>query len=168
MNPDADVADQSMYLVLTMFYLLHFWCSTLHSMKSAQRCTILLMVNVIDTCGAIIFSYVGIAFLLFFMKIENTAYTSFQNNMLLLINGLIFDIINIQNSHCLEFEWIAMLSPLRSVNDSRFSWLQNAFLKSSQDWLNSVEQCQGNFRKVAGWKIFISSQTYEGLEIGVN
>ena len=46
----------------------------------------------------------GIAFLLFFMKIENAVYTSFQNSTLLFINGLIFDIMNIQNNQSLEFE----------------------------------------------------------------
>ena len=36
-----------------------------------------------------------------------------------------------------------MLAPLRSANDQRFSWLRNVFLKSFQDWLNSVQQRQG-------------------------
>ena len=46
--------------------------------------------------------------LLFFIKIENTVYTSFQKDhiTLLFINGLIFDIMN-----------ISMLAPVRSVND---------------------------------------------------
>ena len=61
-----------------------------------------------------------------------------------------------------------MLAPLRSVNDWRFSWLRNVFLKSFQDWLNSVQQCQGNFTKDTGQKMFISWQTYEGLNISVN
>ena len=56
------------------------------------------------------------------MKIENTAYTSFQNGTLLLINELIFDIMNIQNNQSLEFERIPMLAPLGSD-------------------LNSVQQC---------------------------
>ena len=123
---------------------------------------------ILDTCGAMICLYFGIAFLLFFMKIENTVYTSFQNSTLLFINGLIFDIMNIQNNQSLEFEWIPMLAPLRSVNDRRFSWLRNVFLKSFQDWLNSVQQCQGNFTKDAGQKMFISWQIYEGLKIGLN
>ena len=59
---------QSIYLVLTNVlpsfssFFLHFWCSTL-----------------LGTCEAMICSYFGIKFLLFFMKIENTVYTSFQN-----------------------------------------------------------------------------------------
>ena len=73
-------------------------------MKSARQCTILVKVDVLDTCGAMNCSYFGIAFLLFFMKIENTIYTYFQNSTLLFINGLIFDIMNIQNNQSLEFE----------------------------------------------------------------
>ena len=86
-----------------MFFLLHF-CSTLHSMKSAQHCTILVKVDVLNKCGAMICSNFGIAFLLFFTKIKNAVYTSFQNSLLLLIDGLIFDIMNIQNNQSLEFE----------------------------------------------------------------
>ena len=67
-------------------------------MKSAQHCcTILVKVDVLNTCGVMIYSYFGIEFMLFFMKIENTVYTSFQNSLLLFINGFVFDIMNIQN-----------------------------------------------------------------------
>ena len=141
-------------------------------MKSAQHCLYnsSIKVDIFDTCGAMKCSYSGIAFLLFFTKIENGVYTSCQNSTLLFINGLIFDIMNTQNNQSLEFEWKPMLAPLRSVNDRRFSWLRNVFLKSFQDWLNSVQQCQGNFTKDAGQKMFISIswQTYEGLKTSVN
>ena len=150
-----------------MFFLLHF-CSTLHSIKSAQHCTILVKVDVLNKCGVMICSNFGIAFLLFFTKIKNAVYTSFQNSSLLLIDGLIFDIMNIQNNQSLEFEWIPMLAPLRSVNDWRFLWLCNVFLKFFQDWLNSVQQCQGNFTKDADQKMFILWQTYDGLKISIN
>ena len=53
--------------------------------------------------------------------------------MLLFINGLTFDIMNIQNNQSLEFESKPVLAPLRSVNDQRFSWLRNVFLKSFKD-----------------------------------
>ena len=42
-----------------------------------------------------------------------------------------------------------MLEPLTSVNDQRFSWLRNVFLKLFQDWLNSVQKRQGNFERDA-------------------
>ena len=75
-------------------------------------CTILIKVDVLNTYGVMICSYFGIAFLLFFMKIENTVCTSFQNSTHLFVNGLIFDIMNIQNNQSLEFERIPMLAPL--------------------------------------------------------
>ena len=59
-----------------------------------------------------------------------------------------------------------MSAPPRSVNDQQFLWHLNVFLKSFQDWLNSVQQ--GNFTKDAGQKMFVSWQTYEGLKISVN
>ena len=144
-----------------MFYLLHFWCSTLNSMKLAQRC---LYNSGKGRCTRYMWSndlFVlwNRIFLLFFVKIENTVYTSFQNSMLLFINGLIFDIMNIQNNQSLEFEWIPMLPPLRSVNDQRFSWLRNVFLKSFQFWLTMsrklYERCwPENFHIVANiWRI---------------
>ena len=83
-------------------------------------------------------------------------------------NGLIFDIMNIENNQFLEFERIPVLALLRSVSDQRFQWLRNVFLKSFQGWLNSVQQCQGNFRKDTGQKMFILLQTYVGLKISVN
>ena len=156
---------QSIYLLQTnvlstsflMFYITFDEIST-------TLCTILVKIDVLDTCWAMICSYFGIAFLLFFMKIENAVYTSFQNSTLLFINGLIFDIMNIQNNQSLEFEWIPMLASLISVSDRKFSWL----FKSLQDWLKSVQHFQGNFTEDAGQKIFLSWQTYEGLKISVN
>ena len=97
---------------------------------------------------SMICSYFEIAFLLF-LEIENAVYTSCQNSTLLFINGLIFDIMNTQNNQSLEFEWKPMLAPLRSVNDQRFSWLHNVFLKLFQDWLNSFQKRQGKFESDA-------------------
>ena len=131
-----------------MFCLLHFWCFTLHLMKWAQHCLYNsdIKIDILDTCGAMIRSYFGIAFLLFFIKIENAVYTSCQNSTLLFINGLIFDIMNTQNNQSLEFEWKPMLAPPRSVSDRRFSWLCNVFLKS-------------NFERDAGQKMFVSRES---------
>ena len=52
--------------------------------------------------------------------------------------------MNIRNTQSLEFERKPMLAPFRSINDRRFSWLRNVFLKSFQDWLNSVQQPQAD------------------------
>ena len=116
-----------------------------------QVYTILVKVDILDTCGAMICSYFGTAFLLFFLKIENAVYTSCQNSTLLFINILVFDIMSIQNSQSLEFEWKPMLAPLKYVNDRRFSWLRNVFVKFFQGWLF------GN-----------AKETLEGLKINVN
>ena len=164
MKPDADFTYLTVNLFSSEKSFIYFISDVQHYIWWNQHsavCTILVKVDVLDTCGAIICSYFGIAFLLFFMKIENAVYTSFQNSTLLFINGLIFGIMNIQNNQSIEFEWIPMLAPLRSVNDWRFSWLRNVFLKSFQDWLNSVQQCQGNFTKDAGQKMFISWQDWK-------
>ena len=81
-------------------------------------CTILVKIDVLDTCRAIICSYYGFVFLLLFKKMANAVYTYFQNSKLLFINRFIFDIMNIQNNHSLEFELVPMLAPfIRSVND---------------------------------------------------
>ena len=143
-----------------MFYLLHFWWSTLHLMKLAQHSLYNsgIKVDILDTCGAMICLYFGIAFLLFFISIENAVYTSCQKSALLFINGLVFGIINTQNNQSLEFEWKPMLAPppFRSVNEQRLSWIGNVFLKLFQDWLNSAQKRQVIFERDAGQKIFIS------------
>ena len=101
--------------------------------------------------------------------IENVVHTSCQNSMLLFSNALIFYIMNIQNNQSHEFEWKPMSAPLRTVNDSRHSWLCNVFLKSFQDWLNSVQQhCNTLKQRNTGQEMFISWQTYERLTISVN
>ena len=97
---------QSICLVLANV-LIYFISDVPHYIRSNQQntvCTILVKVDVLDTCGAMISLYFGTAFLLFFMKIKSTVYTSFQNSTLLFINGFIFDIMNIQNNQSLEFE----------------------------------------------------------------
>ena len=79
MNPDADVTYQTVNLFSSDKYFIYFISDVPHYIRSNQHntvCTILVKVDVLDTCGAI-YLYFGIAFLLFFMKIENTVYTSF-------------------------------------------------------------------------------------------
>ena len=103
MNTYADVTYQAVNLFSSDKCFIYFIFDVPHYIWWNQHntvCTILVKVDVLHTCRAMICSYFGIAFLLFFMKIENAVYASFQNSMLLFINGLIFDIImNIQNNH---------------------------------------------------------------------
>ena len=138
---------QSIYLVLTnvlsisflMFHITFIEISTTQFWYKGRYTRYL---------WSMICSYFEIAFLLF-LEIENAVYTSYQNSTLLFINEFIFDIMNTQNNQSLQFEWKSMLAPLRSVNDQRFSWLHNVFLKIFQDWLNSVQKYQENFERDA-------------------
>ena len=80
MNPDADVTYQTVNLFSSDNCFMYFISYVQHYIRSNQHntvCTILVKVDILDACGAIICSYFGITFLLFFMKIENTVYTSF-------------------------------------------------------------------------------------------
>ena len=107
MNSDADVTHQTVNLFISDKCFIYFISDVPHYSRPNQHnivCTILVKVDEFGTCGAMICSYFGITFLLFFMKTENNVYTSFQNSTLLFINGLIFDIMNIQNNQSLEFE----------------------------------------------------------------
>ena len=49
---------------------------------------------------------------------------------------------------------IQMLESFTTVNDRRFSWLGNIFLKNFQDLLNSAEPRQGIFTKDVRQKSF--------------
>ena len=124
LSSDADVTYQIVKLFSSNKYFTYFISDVPHYIRWNQHnsvCTVLVEVDVLDTCGAIICSYFGIAFLLFFMKIENTVNTSYQNSTLLFIDGLINDIMNFQNKQSLDLEWVPMLARLRSVNGGRFS-----------------------------------------------
>ena len=116
MNHDSDVTCQTVNLFSSNKCFIYFIFDGPPYIWSNQHntlYTILVKLDVLNTCGAIC-SYFRIAFLLFFMKIDNTVYTSFQNSTLLFIDRLIFDIMNIQNKQSTQFEWIQMLARLRS------------------------------------------------------
>ena len=54
-----------------------------------------------------------------------------------------------------------MLASLRFVNEQRFSWLRNDFLKLFQDWLN--------YERDTGQRmLYVEWQTYGGLKTSVN
>ena len=62
----------------------------------------------------------------------------------------------------------SFLKPYDSVNDERFVWLTDVFLKYLSDWKLSTENRDGNFTDHARASMFISWQTYEGLKITVH
>ena len=74
MNPDADVSYQTVNLFISEKCFIYFISDVPHYIRRNQHntlCTILVKVDVLGTCGAMICSYFGITFLLFFIKIEN-------------------------------------------------------------------------------------------------
>ena len=75
MNPNADVTYQKVNLFSSDKCFIYFISDVLRYIPSYL--TILVMVDVFHTCGAMICSHFGIVFLVFFIKIENTVYTSF-------------------------------------------------------------------------------------------
>lgn len=58
------------------------------------------------------------------------------------------------------------LAPYTDMNDPRFSWLEEEFLNYLTEWKASIEAREG-FSKDAQSRMFISWQTFEGLQITV-
>ena len=79
-----------------------------------------------------------------------------------------FDITNVRNTQESHIKQKPFLAPFKSVNDERFIWLKNIFLKYFEDWQLSIRTRPGNFTKTAQSNMFISWQTYEGIKITVN
>ena len=128
MNPDADVTYQTVNLFISDKCFIYF-ISDLHITFDEISTTLYSPGK--GTCTWYMRSNDMFIFLeshfRYFFKIENAVHTSFQNSMLSFIDGLIFDIMNIQNNQSFEFKWIPMLAPLRSVNDQTFSLLRLCF-----------------------------------------
>ena len=55
------------------------------------------------------------------------------------------------------------LAPYTSVDDSRFDFLKNTFLKYFKDWKSSIDERKEKFTKDDKSKMFLSSQTYQGI-----
>ncbi len=82
----------------------------------------------------------------------------------LMMDGF-FDCLNVRNStECIKKQK-PFLTPFSSVDDERFVWLQDVFLKYFRDWLQSINAREGNFSKGDRGNMFISWQTYEGLQL---
>ena len=59
------------------------------------------------------------------------------------------------------------LMPFLSVNDEHFDWLNSTFLQYFKNWLASIERRPGNCCKGDEASMFISHQTYTGIQITV-
>ena len=78
-----------------------------------------------------------------------------------------FDCINVRSLKEGKFQRNIFCNPYEDVNDFRFDWLENSFLKFFEEWKQSIELRPGNFTRNAKQRMFISHQTYEGLQITV-
>ena len=59
------------------------------------------------------------------------------------------------------------LKPYESIDEERFAWLIQTFLKYFANWTTSIDSRCGNFIDNAKANMFLSWQTYEGLKITV-
>ena len=76
-----------------------------------------------------------------------------------------FDCLNVRSTTEHQRKRKPFLAPYRSVDDPRFLWLTNDFLGYLRDWKESTAQHPGNFTQNARSRMFLSWQTYEGLQI---
>ena len=56
-------------------------------------------------------------------------------------------------------------APYMSPTDTRFTWLLDTFLEYFHCWKKNIQNRPGEYTATACAKIFISQQTYEGLQI---
>ena len=78
-----------------------------------------------------------------------------------------FDCLNVRSFHEYERKRNPLLAPYRSCTDSRFQCLENVFLKYLADWLSSTQTRAGMFTPDEKARMFLSVQTYKGLQITV-
>ena len=69
-----------------------------------------------------------------------------------------FDCLNVQNKEEYKIKRKPNLKPYSDVNDVRFSWLKNEFLRYFQEWKNSIEIRPGDFTKNAQSNMFLSNK----------
>ena len=78
-----------------------------------------------------------------------------------------FDCLNVKNTVEHKVKNKPFLKPYDSVDDIRFEWLDN-FLHYFELWKESIEERQGNFTQNAKSNMFLSWQTYEGIQVTVH
>ena len=78
---------------------------------------------------------------------------------------LFFDCYNVRNNKEYIVKQKKFLKPYSSIDDERFHWILEVFLKYLDDWKQSTQNRPGNFTATACSNMFISWQTYEGFKI---
>ena len=60
------------------------------------------------------------------------------------------------------------MAPYTTAEDSQFDWLQNTFLAYLDAWYEATQERPGNFSGDDRSRMFLSLQTYKGLQITVH
>ena len=83
---------------------------------------------------------------------------------------IFFDCSNVRSTteHASKEQKNYRIKLYESVDDERFVWMKNTFLKYLEDWKTSTQTREGTFTATAREKMFLSHQTYEGFKITVN
>ena len=80
---------------------------------------------------------------------------------------MFFDCLNARNLESHKIQRKPNLAPYRDRDDARFKWLDE-FLEYFESWKNSIEKRPSNFTAQDRANMYISWQTYEGLQITVH
>ena len=78
-----------------------------------------------------------------------------------------FDCCNVRSPHEHQRKQNQLLAPYEKADDPRFVWLVDTFLQYFIDWKEGVNNREG-FTADQKVRMFISVQTYEGLQMSVN
>ena len=98
-------------------------------------CTILVKIDALHTCGAMICSYFGIVFLLH-LKRYRMLFTHLSK---ITCSCSLMDWFLTSWTCLLNLNEYHLATLIRSVNDWRFWWLRNVFVNPFQGWLNSFQ-----------------------------
>ena len=79
-----------------------------------------------------------------------------------------FDCLNVHSTTEHEKRRNDFLAPYTTAEDSRFDWLQNTFLAYLDAWYEATQERPGNFSGDDRSRMFLSLQTYKGLQITVH
>ena len=79
-----------------------------------------------------------------------------------------FDCGNVRNTQEWHIKNKKFLKPYTSVDDERFVWLREVFLKYFEDWQASIEHEYPTLSTEMKAKMFIAKPTYEGVQMSVH
>ncbi|KAJ8025305.1 Transposable element P transposase [Holothuria leucospilota] len=78
-----------------------------------------------------------------------------------------FDCLNVRSTSEHVRKRKPNLAPYKQLDDNRFIWLEDEFVRYFDEWKQSIESREGNFNKNAQSQMFISKQTFDGFKITV-